>query len=479
MYKMIQRLGMPKPNILLIIMDAASASHFSCYGYEKNTTPNIDKIGKEGYIYKNAIANSLFTLPTHASLCTGDYPHEHKVLSFWHDSMENKLVKNLQKRQYKTIALPVIDHGFQEGFEEFETNPFCKRYRLFNGGTPINKIKEECSKTEFIKKIKEYFCYLRSIRKVGLKRWLNVLYRVYKKKIKDKILLEWDDFGTAKRIKRIKKEFRKKSNRPLFIYMNSVEAHYPYLPHKYREEFFPPGTTRKEVRDVVDLSYLERTLSRRELSKRRKKILTALYDAEIKYLDEQIGILYKFLRENDYLKNTILILTADHGEVIGKEGVYGHRAEMFDEILKIPMIIKYPQQQFRRKKEKKYVELKDLYTHILKISKSNITPMNGKSHAFAEYYGLDTQHKDLFRNYEISAKFWGRYQAAYYEKGNKLVWDSLGNMRGEKKLKKRIKALIGSPQKQYEIYRKNIKKKIRKRVGKIRKEITEVNTEIP
>ena len=67
---------MTKPNIVLIVMDTARAANFSCYGYPETTTPNIDKIAKEGTLYNYAISPSTWTLPSHASLFTGLYPSE-------------------------------------------------------------------------------------------------------------------------------------------------------------------------------------------------------------------------------------------------------------------------------------------------------------------------------------------------------------------------------------------------------------------
>ena len=71
--------GVPegKPNILLITLDTVRADHVSCYGYERQTTPNLDAFSREGVLYKNAYATSSWTLPSHASIFTGKYPTRH------------------------------------------------------------------------------------------------------------------------------------------------------------------------------------------------------------------------------------------------------------------------------------------------------------------------------------------------------------------------------------------------------------------
>ena len=68
-----------RPNIVLIIMDATRRDHLSCYGYRRNTTPNIDIIAYESTLFQNAFSNAPWTVPSHASLFTGLFPSEHKT----------------------------------------------------------------------------------------------------------------------------------------------------------------------------------------------------------------------------------------------------------------------------------------------------------------------------------------------------------------------------------------------------------------
>ena len=152
---------------------------------------------------------------------------------------------------------------------------------------------------------------------------MSSLYSIYKSKYKDRWALNWSDFGTSQRVDKIKSEFAKKTEEPLFIYMNSVEPHWPYLPAKFFNEFKPSGTTNTEIREVLETNLMEQTLGQgTKLTDKQTKILTALYDAEIKYLDYKIGELHDFLDANNHFHNTILIVTADHGESLGTESVY-------------------------------------------------------------------------------------------------------------------------------------------------------------
>jgi arylsulfatase A-like enzyme len=115
-------------NILLISIDCARADHLSIYGYDRKTTPYIDKLSKESVVYENAISPGGWTLPSHASMFTGTYPSKHGC----HDKnhfLENELptiAEVLNKLGYKTVGFCRNDYvssstGLNRGFEEYYT----------------------------------------------------------------------------------------------------------------------------------------------------------------------------------------------------------------------------------------------------------------------------------------------------------------------------------------------------------------------
>lgn len=101
---------MNSPNIVFLLLDAARADHFSCYGYHRETTPYIDTLAKDGSFYNNAYSNSIWSLPAYASLFTGKYPSSHGAVD-WSKSIDpnsNILVNNINKYGMKPLQLRLI-----------------------------------------------------------------------------------------------------------------------------------------------------------------------------------------------------------------------------------------------------------------------------------------------------------------------------------------------------------------------------------
>jgi arylsulfatase A-like enzyme len=98
-----------KPNILLITMDATRADHLSCYGYERLTAPNLDKLSREGVLYKNAYSTIPGTLPSHASIFTSMYPSKHGAHNdfnpFKLPEGNHTLAEILSERGYRTAGI--------------------------------------------------------------------------------------------------------------------------------------------------------------------------------------------------------------------------------------------------------------------------------------------------------------------------------------------------------------------------------------
>jgi len=435
-------------NIILIILDAASANHCSCYGYQRETTPNLQRIADKGVKYESAIANSLWTLPAHASLATGQYVNEHRCID-WKCNIENRLVSKLKESGYLTVGLPAIGHGFQDEFDEYSIDAFGGREQLLDGSNLYDNFIEVYRNNQ-TDPINRYLKYLKTMfTDASLVSYINGIYKFYNRKVRDEILLNWQDFGTNKRIDQIQEQIS--SNENTFIFSNLIEPHFPYKPTKFVEEYLPKSCTKKDIRRALKTSFPAATLQDNELDSQNTEILKALYDAEIKYTDEQIGRLYDFLAETGALEETALIVTADHGDTIGKQGVYGHRGEMVDDIMEIPMLAHYPDGNSDNISD--YVEFKDLYTHLQDIANGDYAPMTGRGYAICEYYGHDTQNMNLFENYEVDENYVGRYQVTLYKQGERYYYSSLDK---EIDLEPPLNQIIKSPVDEYQKYRNKI-----------------------
>jgi len=281
------------PNVVLISIDALRADHLSCQGYSRETTPVLDDLANENAWFKRALSTSSHTREAVPSLLTGRYPDEFSDQGY--RLIEDSIARRLREASYATAGFhsnPYASraYGFETGFDTFEDNLYLGNNRLLAlGQRLLDKIRNRH--------------YTRA------------------EKINEQSL-EWlDNLG---------------DNDPFFLWNHYMDPHGPYQPlAKYRELFtddlVSDRTAKKLYRRSINYPG-SITESERELQK-------ALYDAEIRYLDDQIGAFLNALTEREYLENTIVVITADHGDAFGEHGYYGHPRELDDELLHVPLVV--------------------------------------------------------------------------------------------------------------------------------------------
>jgi arylsulfatase A-like enzyme len=300
---------MIRNNILILLIDSARADSFSCYGYPRATTPNIDKIASQGVIYTNAITTSSWTLAATASLFTGKLVSEHNTCDHnQYLSANNKtMAEVLDENGYETIAVSDNSYvgsltGLEKGFMNFNYMKFGelsltdKLLKLFK---VLFELKKRISKEPI-----KYCNTLIQLRE--MQHWLNNYH------------------------------FQK----PFFMYAHFNQIHYPYLPNIFFRNRFR-RITRSELKNTnQDREYF--IAGKKEMNESDFSVLKALYDGELAYLDWCFGRFFKFLEKKNILNNTLVIIVGDHGDNFGEHGLLGHGLCLYDSILKIPMIVRYP-----------------------------------------------------------------------------------------------------------------------------------------
>jgi arylsulfatase A-like enzyme len=296
----------PKYNIVLIILDALRADHLSCYGYLRKTTPNIDKIAKEGVLFKNAFSPAVWTVPSMASIFTGTYPSRHGAVSR-HRYLGHELF---------TLAEVLRDEGYRTIV--YSNNPFvsAKETGLARGfdivkglDYHLRGIKTICWKVfEIVRGIKDNGAYYTN---KYIKQWLRKHYL--------------NDF-------------------PFFLLIHYLETHAPYkwIPKPYRTAYLENGLGFADIKKV-NQDYQKYLVGTIEMKEHDFQILNALYDAEIAYLDFRVNEIFNLLKEMEILDDTLLIITSDHGENIGDHNLMHHAYCLYDTLLKVPLIIRCPE----------------------------------------------------------------------------------------------------------------------------------------
>ncbi len=297
------------PNILLISIDSLRADHLGCYGYERDTSPNIDRLAREGTTFEHGIADSSWTLPTHATLFTGLTSQVHGVTldGARLDSKRVMLAEVLQEAGYRCHGLwsgpylhPVF--GFSAGFDENE-------YRSVLGelcyDDPDFFQDHDATEQEKLRK--------RSFRPTQTE--------VTSPQVVEQAL----DFLSGPH------------EQPFFLFLHFFDVHYDYIPPEEDWRRFDPDyrgdtTGRRQASPEINPWMPESELNH----------FIALYDGEILFTDRYIGQVLDALDRLDLADDTVVLFTADHGEEFFEHLGKGHRLTLYDEVLRVPMILRWP-----------------------------------------------------------------------------------------------------------------------------------------
>ncbi|MBW7997986.1 MAG: sulfatase-like hydrolase/transferase [Candidatus Glassbacteria bacterium] len=308
-----------KPNVLLIVLDAARADHFSCYGYHRQTTQNLDRLAGEGARFTMAVSTSSWTLPAHASLFTGLLPDEHNTTS-----RHEWLIERIP-----TLAELLVESGYRTA--GFSNNPFVDRtHNLHRGFQQFEAVWADTSVTDSIH--------------------------------------PYDTPHTN----RLVKEFIARtdsSGRPFFAFINYMDTHMPYSPPEPYRSMYSGGRAIESAR-LDSLCRYSEMLNARELTpdSSEKAVVVDIYDGALTYLDAQLGELLDYLRDDGILDETLVIVLADHGEIYGERGHYTHGVLLTRPLVQIPLLMRYPELIPERSVRDETVSITDVFHTIARTA---------------------------------------------------------------------------------------------------------------
>lgn len=335
-----------RPNVIFIVLDTLRADHLSCYGRQGGTSPKIDAFAARATLFENAVSASSWTLPSHASFFTGMPVAQHQ-LTIHHPVLSDEhvtLAEALGSDGYQTQAMScnrLFDNSeLDQGFDRWQTIAWSERSPLDD--TILENLRRSIIKT------------------LGLDPAMGILPRSENDKGARALLSAVDEWFT--------KEYE--SDRPYFLFLNYFETHWPYNP--------PADARREALRgELIDDSY---DLDQRfdsvvypfnagllDLSDLDLEIWKGLYEAEVRYLDEQVGQLLAYLEKSGRLLNTMVIVTSDHGEHLGERHWLGHWEGVYEPLVKAPLIIRFPGASPNVGRIPNVVETTDLFGTILRV----------------------------------------------------------------------------------------------------------------
>ncbi|HUJ20218.1 MAG TPA: sulfatase, partial [Bryobacteraceae bacterium] len=332
------------PNIILITLDTVRADHTSLYGYERDTTPNLRRLAAQSTVYTHAISPGDMTLSSHASIFTGLYPSWHRA----HFEQGYNWGRPLDTR-HLTLADILSGKGF-------DTAAMVANYLYLAPGFGLDRgfaYHDSSGPSVFLGKTPRFL--LRE-------RVRNFLIRFEK---------PWEFDAMFRRAEEINRsalaflEKEKSQGRKFFCFLNYMDAHTPYLPPGRYATLYPgydPGIDTNRYNDLE-----EKVLTlRRPISGHERRHLVSQYDGGIAYMDWALGELVKELKQRGLYDNTLLIVTSDHGEAFGEKAMMGHALSVYQDMVRVPLLIKYPGESAPELADET-VSLTDLMPTILSV----------------------------------------------------------------------------------------------------------------
>ncbi|MGA7668813.1 MAG: sulfatase [Nitrolancea sp.] len=326
-----------KPNILLVVLDCARADHCSVYGHGRPTTPVLERLAAEGTVFEQAISPAGWSLPAHASLFTGLFPSRHGA-DDQHQYLDGDVPTvplTLAKEGYRTIGIcgnPWVSRetGLVRGFQHVDT---LMPIQPGHG----SRVRQAAS---------------RAMRKA----------RLFAENGGD-VSGDWATIKANQWLRRLRAQ-----TQPFFMFVHFNEPHTPHeLPLRHRTRFTSDLADKRTVaavtQDVNEIIAGAVTWDDHDF-----RLYSAMYDAGIAYADARVGNIVATLRDLNLLDDTLIAVTADHGEALGEHGLLGHKCDLYESLIHVPLVVRFPNAFSPGSREPRLVQTLDLAPTILDLA---------------------------------------------------------------------------------------------------------------
>ncbi len=368
--------------VILITIDTVRADHLGVYGYKKETSPNIDGFARDGVLWENAIVQVPLTRPSHFTILSGRYPSSHGLLDNFSATPENipLLSDMLGEKGNKTAAFvsaAVLNSSFNTrlGFQMYS-----------------DRIENVVFDNSFL-----LVFALRKIEALGRIKAENSARETNEK------VFTW---------------LKENKENHFFMWVHYFDPHTPYNPAPAFRKMFTDSDydIEKYYSYEWEKENYDSVQKKVHIDKKIADYAVALYDAEIRTLDEELGRLFSELKGLKLYEDSLIILTADHGESFEHGYYFDHGDRLYDGLIRVPLIIKFPGGKWQGKTIETQVSSIDIAPTILEyLSLNHSEKMDGKSMiSQVSNNEIDSQAET---NYAFSLT---PYQAFFYYKAKEL-----------------------------------------------------------
>jgi len=318
------------PNIIFIVLDTARADRMSYNGYRRPTTPNIDDFAHDGVIYRNAHTVAPWTLPSHMSMFTGWLPGQHGATWRAFATPEDMTLGDILNKSF-TLAdpnqfLPMRLRKLGYATVGFSSNAWVSRRTGFDVG--FDTFYELWKESTFLRKAYE---------------WVPPRVRTLIERLPTGIrtVSEADSGDAGLVLLKLREHVATHGalRAPFFLFFNFIDPHFPYSPPLSWRYAFSDDVDLGEALALFRFDELTMEAGTRTVDVAR---FSPFYDAEMNYVDFAVGRLLGWLREHEYYDDALIVIVSDHGEHLGEGGHFSHQFSVEEELLRIPLVIKYP-----------------------------------------------------------------------------------------------------------------------------------------
>ena len=301
--------GRPAPDILLISIDTLRADHLASYGYERDTAPTLSRIAREGAQCSRSWSQSSSTVPTHASMFTGLWPHQHRTFAY--------------PKGLPPAAWTLVEHLGDQGYETVclgSSTRFHAGSGFFQGCDVAETFESED------KNLRSALVNQRALDALG-----------------------------------------KRDRPPIFGFLHYFDAHEPYAPPEPWLSRWHPGLDSPRPEETSEFLQ-EHRAPERQLSPEMLDYLRGLYDGAISYQDVAIEALLEGLEDLGLSDDTLILITSDHGEEFKEHGGLSHAIRLHEELVRVPLLVRWPSRIAAGTVVERAVQTVDIFPTLIELA---------------------------------------------------------------------------------------------------------------
>jgi arylsulfatase len=284
-----------RPNVILLTIDALRADHVGYHGYERNTTTFLDSLANRVARFDTCISASSHTREAVPALLSGEYPDVFAANGYRHTT--------------ETVADRLSTAGYATA--GFHSNPYVSRAYGFDSG--FDTFDDDV--------------------RLGRNRFAALLQRAL-----DKFLLNKGEYHKrAEAINKDALDWLDAQAGPAFLWNHYMDVHGPYNPpeaYTYADREITNGEAHDLYQKIIKRPH--------EVTKSERQLLIDCYDGEIRYLDAQLKRFFDAIAARGLLDESLVILTADHGDAFGEHGYFTHPRHLHESLLHVPLLVSVP-----------------------------------------------------------------------------------------------------------------------------------------